>query len=320
MTHDDASREVPSPIVLTAEEAAFRHELLQAAAELDHPASDLAARIAARAPRAERPGGKLRGLPTAGWLALAAAVALLGVGVGVLLGRNGTDEDLRAEVVSVQPERLAHSAAPSAVTTGPVPCAQRYRAPGGAPLIDDFEDGDGIALPSEGRDRHWFLFHDFEPPGQPSRRLVPELVRRPGSHSRRALHLTGPELNDWGAVLELAFSPHYCYDASAYGGLAFWARGPGRLVVGVRENRVVPTVWGGSCTADCYNSHARVINLTARWEHYAIPWSAMRQRGYDLPPVDPTRLHSLQVMVQAADTPFDFWLDDVTFLSHEGGE
>jgi len=323
MTYDEAPREDPSPPSLTAEEADFRRELLRAAAELDHPAGDLAARIAAQLPRTARRWGLAWRLTPAGGISLAAAVALLGVGAGVLLGRAGAGGDAgpgaRPEALSLRPEPPARSAAPSASTPALDPCARRYRAAGGAPLVDDFEDGDGVALPSEERDRDWSFFRDFDRPGQRPRSLIPELARRPGSPSRRALHLTGPELQDWGAVLELAFAPHYCYDASAYGGLSFWARGPGRLVVGVRENRVVPTAWGGTCADDCYNSHARIVNLSARWERYELPWAALRQRGYEMPPVDPTSLHSLQFLVQAADTPFDFWLDDVEFLPKAGG-
>ncbi|MBN2194802.1 MAG: hypothetical protein JW751_18445 [Polyangiaceae bacterium] len=319
---NDSNQPRSLPVELTTEEHAFKTELLGAAERLDRPPNDLAARIAARLPppkQVHRAWGNK--VPI---LALAAVGMVVCLGVGVWLGDSNAKRAAGSGTgsMSVQPEpvfRVAFAgAAASATALALGPCAQRYRAAGLAPLIDDFEDGDSTPLPSEGRFRDWFLFFDYDREGQVARTLVPETA--PGREGGQALHLAGKKLQDWGAVLELSFAPYFCYDASAYGGVTFRARGPARLSVGVRENRVVPTKWGGTCEKDCYNAHVEVVELTDRWQRYKLPWSVLRQRGYDMPPLDPATLHSIQFLVHAEDTPFDFWLDDVAFLPRPGGK
>jgi hypothetical protein len=82
-----------------------------------------------------------------------------------------------------------------------------------------------------------------------------------------------------------------------------------------REVRVVRVEYGGSCTRDCYNTHARKIDLDGAWRRFEVRWSELRQRGYQAPPLDPQTLHSLTFHVHAEDTPYDVWLDDIEFLT-----
>jgi hypothetical protein len=247
-------------------------------------------------------------------LAFVGVAIAAGVGVGVAprgarKGNSSASFDITSEVP------LRGSTAPGASSTAPAAtdaCARSIRAPGTDPLLDDFEDGDSLISPREGRRAAWMLFKDNDPPGGLPL-LIP--VRRvpPTARNRNALHLTGGELREWGATAQFDFTPS-CYDASAYGGIAFSARGPGRLYVGVREMRVVPTKWGGTCTEHCYDAHQKKIDLGAAWHAYRVPWSEFRQRGYHTPDLDPTRIHDLAFSVQPSDTPFDFWIDDVSFL------
>jgi hypothetical protein len=247
----------------------------------------------------------------------AGAAGLVGVRLGVapLSGGIGGAQTR----VEISPERAAPaSPAHSASSTDPVardPCAHPIRASGTEPLIDDFEDGDSLISPRDGRGGAWMMFKDNQPAG--GLPLLTPVSRAPvTARNRRALHVASGELRDWGAAIQFDFQPS-CYDASAYGGIGFSAKGPGRVYLAVREMGTVPQKWGGSCTEDCYDAHQKKIDLTAAWRSYAVPWSELRRRGYDAPPLDSKRIHDVAFMVAAADTPFDLWLDDVSFLVQE---
>jgi len=315
----DESPKVPTraeadAIELTHEERAFRRELLDAATELDRPAAGLEGRlldqIAPGAAAAPRPRGRFAG-PRAVLLAALAMAAC--VGVGVMLGRSGDDDS-----VAVAPEPRSAVAQPSVPTQRSLPrfhpCNYRYRAEGTIALIDDFEDGDSAALRAEGRGSPWMVHFDYVEEGSAPFMPRPEKLPQRGPHGRWALHVTGKRLLDWGAVLEVRFDPHHCYDMSAYAGLTFWAKGPGRIFAGAREVRETDVKWGGTCEKDCYNVHTKRVDLDHSWKQYEVRWSEMLQRGYDMPPLDPTSINAIQFSVNAADTPFDFWIDDVAFL------
>jgi hypothetical protein len=86
--------------------------------------------------------------------------------------------------------------------------------------------------------------------------------------------------------------------------------------VAPREVRLVPREQGGTCQRDCFNVHVKKVELSARWETYEVNWSDVVQRGYGMPPFDPSRLNSLQFLVRPEDTPYDLWFDDIRFLQH----
>lgn len=255
-----------------------------------------------------------RGLALAVGGAALVVAAVVGFGLGVLpfeLRRAPTSasfEVLPEPAIPRASTRAAHAAMPPRSD----PCTRSMRAAGTDPLIDDFEDGDGLISPREGRSGAWALYKDNEPAGGlPS--LTPVRRSPATARNRKALHATGGELRDWGASVQFDLRPS-CYDASAYAGIAFSARGPGRVYLAVREMRVVPVAWGGTCTEGCYNVHQKKIDLTATWQSFTVPWSELRQRGYETAPLDPTHIHDIAFMVQAADTPFDLWIDDVSFV------
>ena len=219
--------------------------------------------------------------------------------------------------VEIHPEPGTHSsAAPLASIPAPAPtsdpCEHAPRALGKRPLIDDFEDANPLIATEEGRVALWNLFKDTDSPGG-SLSLVPEVRPQATRANRLALHARTPELRNWGAVIQIAFTPS-CYDASAYDGITFSARGPGRLYAGAREVRTVPLQYGGTCSKDCYNAHQKKIDLAAEWRTYSIKWSEMAQRGYEMPALDAARINSLTFSILPGDTPFDVWIDDVKFV------
>ncbi len=242
--------------------------------------------------------------------AVAASVVLVG-----LMGWTWVHRPLLK--VEVSPERARSAAAPAVIGSVPRvvadPCVAHIRAGGSQPLIDDFEDGNPLIGSFESRVGLWDLYKDSDSPGT-NMPLTPTIRPRPTRGNRYALHAVGGELRDWGATVQLAFQPS-CYDASVYGGISFSAKGPGRVYAGVHEVRVVPVEWGGTCTHDCYDTHQRKVDLGARWQNYSLKWSDLRQRGYDTPPLDPKRIHSIAFLIQPGDTPFDIWIDDVKFIA-----
>jgi hypothetical protein len=192
------------------------------------------------------------------------------------------------------------------------PCRTRRAAEGGAPLIDDFEDGDDAVAPLENRAGFWRWAREIDAPGT-APALLPALRPEAGSGNRLAIHVKGGALRDWGAVVETSFRPP-CYDASRYAGIAFEARGPGRIYVAPREVSVIPLAEGGTCELDCHNPHVKKVDLTEGWQRYEVRWAETWQRGVGKPALDPSRLNSFAFLIRPEDTPYDVWLDEVRFL------
>jgi hypothetical protein len=282
---------------LDAAEQAFKAELLRAAQRLDAPSPELAVRVLERLPAARHTAPRL-------WMVAAAGFALA-AGAAVVASSRWSAPAAPA-APSVAPEPID--------STPPNPCANAYQAAGKMPLIDDFEDADSRSVSAEGRGGPWMLHFDFDEPGTVQRFLRGEPRPESTPSNGHALHVTGPELRDWGALAHVLFGPHSCYDASAYAGITFAARGPGRIFAGIQVVDVTPRRWGGTCDKDCYNTHVARIDLTSSWQSFELAWDQFRQRGYNVVPVDPTAINSVVFQARAEDTPFDFWIDDIAFL------
>jgi hypothetical protein len=191
------------------------------------------------------------------------------------------------------------------------PCRHAVHASGSAPLIDDFEDGNELVALLESRNGYWVVITDSDPAASETV-LTPSLLPAAGVGSRSALHVTGGRHTKWGASVQLELGPT-CYDASAYRGIAFDVRGPGHLYAGVRSVDAVPVDRGGTCTVDCYQSHLGAVVATGPWSHHELHWSELHQRG-TAAPANPRRLSGLEFLVRAEDTPYDLWIDNVTFV------
>ncbi len=256
-----------------------------------------------------RPARPLRGsFATAGGVLLAAAA-------GFVLWLHPWSS---TSTIKISPEQLPAKSStfnPAASSsTHPVldPCNERRVAAGHQPLIDDFEDGDDEVARLEGRSGLWRWVRDTDLP-RSSPALLPIPRPNPQAGNRLALHVKGGQLLDWGAVVEFNFVPA-CYDASAYQGLSFQAKGPGRIFVAPREVGIIPVANGGTCTDDCHNAHVQKIELSAQWKTYEVRFSEVAQRGYNKPAFNPSRLNSLAFQIHPEDTPYDLWLDDIRFL------
>ncbi len=218
-----------------------------------------------------------------------------------------TREQGQADTTNVSQHTVAGSS-----THNADPCRAGGVASGNQPLIDDFEDGDDEVLRFESRSGLWRWARDTDAP-RSAPALLPIPRPNPSATNRLALHVKGGRLLDWGAIVEFDFKPA-CYDASAYGGLAFQARGPGRVFVAPREIGTIPLAESGTCTGDCYNPHVKKVELERHWKTYRIEWSEFAERGYYRPALDPKRLHSIAFLIRPEDTPYDVWFDDVRFV------
>jgi len=196
-------------------------------------------------------------------------------------------------------------------------CANPIVATGAYPLIDDFEDRNARILPNEGRSGAWMVYNDGTGTQTPTHGNVWHPVSIPGGRgaSRYALHTWGGIFGSWGVTGGFRLATPSCYDASVYDGVKFWAKGPGKILFTAKMTQVVAVEDGGTCRDKCYDVHRKAIDLSKRWAEYTVKWNELFQQGHGQPvPFDARSLHALEFFVYGEDTPFDFWIDDVSFL------
>jgi hypothetical protein len=263
-----------------------------------------------------------RALQPVAWAALGSGV-VLAAAIALWVRANPPHETQLARELHPVPTLSQRGAAPVAPSASPrapelEPCTPAMRAAGSEPLIDDFEDDDARIATLEHRAGFWSASNDNTATQKPTLRGPLSMARIPGGRgtSRFALHTSGGKFTKWGALLVTDFSPRRCYDASAYGGITFWARGRGNFNVVAKMTQVAPEEFGGSCTHDCYDSHRVTIALGNTWQEQRLTWAEFKQRGFgQAVPFDPRSLLSLEFSVDPEQTPFDFWVDDVRFLA-----
>jgi hypothetical protein len=152
--------------------------------------------------------------------------------------------------------------------------------------------------------------------------LFPTRIPGGRGESHHALHLSGSKFTLWGVTFGAELADAGCYDASAYSGLELYAKGPGRLRVGLQMIDVQDVKYGGLCTKDCYNTHRAVITVGKTFERHVIRFEDLHQLFDSGPPVefDPRRVRFIEFGIAPGDTPFDLWVDDVSFvLKGRGG-
>src|SRR5205814_1795716 len=104
-----------------------------------------------------------------------------------------------------------------------------------------------------------------------------------------------------------------------YKGVAFAARGSGRMRFAISTAATELITAGGSCmggttTAACADTHGVDIPLTAEWRTYAVPFDRMTHEGFGAKVAfDPKKEMVLYFSV-ASGEPFDYRVDDVGFF------
>jgi len=302
---------------LRDEPGSLEQELLRSA-DADRPAGGTReaalAAVRTRAEREQRARARQRAVTIA-----ASAALTLAAGAVLFVRGAAPSVKLRAEppvashVSSVAPAPSAAPAPDPLANCSPVSVGSGQQA-----SIDDFEDGDGRLLVVDKRAGTWVVFNDGSGQQKPLAGSAFRAERIPGGRgaSHFALHTSGTKFTKWGAVLAAELSPRRCYDASAYAGIAFWARGRATLRVGVKMTQVVDEEFGGSCVKGCYDSHGAVRVLTKDWQRYEMRWEDLAQSGFGTPlSFDPRSLFSIEFVVGANQPSFDYWIDDLSFLT-----
>lgn len=197
------------------------------------------------------------------------------------------------------------------------------RSAGEVPLIDDFE---APSLPAvDGREGGWYVYNDGTGGVQTPEGSIERSTENPhrGQYAGRT---HGEGFTDWGAAMALAIQTigtngggNCPYDASAYDGITFWARGEDRIFVHITTMNTAPVDQGGRCavTAECWDDFGAHISLTDEWTRYTLAWDELAQSGWGLPTeFDPREILLLHWQDEDASS-FDIWIDDVSFWSEE---
>jgi hypothetical protein len=295
---------------LSQEGGTLEQELLRSASG-DRPDADLYAKALERALEAHRDDSSGRRYRVLGAGVAAVAVA---AGAALLLRAPAPSPRVTAEapLVSAPPPPTA-----STPQASPGACAPVSVGTGEEPLIDDFEDGDTRIPLLDKRAGNWMVYNDGsakqEP--RPGSTFPANRLPQPRGTSRFGLRSTGGKFTQWGAAIGIELTPRRCYDASAYAGFAFWARGRATVRVNVRMSQIVGEEFGGTCVSDCYDAHGTVRTLTREWTRHEVRWEDVAQQGFGTKVAfDPRWLYSLEFALPQGQAPFDFWIDDVALL------
>jgi endoglucanase len=191
-------------------------------------------------------------------------------------------------------------------------------------LIDDCEDNNNQVANLGGRNGYWYTYADeagtqINPPAGSAFTM-----------SEGGAHGSGYAARFWGKVSANG-SPLYAgvglnwvdpkdaYDASKYGGIAFWAKKApstyGKLRLKIPDVNTDPQ--GGVCK-ECYNDFGMDIDLTEAWTEYVVTWDTAKQMPYWGNPtpekITPSKIYGFQVQVTRANEQYDVWVDDITFI------
>jgi len=206
-------------------------------------------------------------------------------------------------------------------TNTPAPSCQNVPK-GRVALIDDFEDGNTAAAQELYREGFWGTVHD-ETTGEllPLGEFAPEAGGREGS--RYGAHVKASGYSEWGALISTTLTylwedVHCPYNASAFAGLRFYAKGSGRVRVGLPVPATQHKEFGGACDPEkgqiCYDVHSAFVTLAPEWTLYELPWSDFRQRGFGTPAeFRPDQIVIVQFSFDNDVLPVEIWLDDLSF-------
>jgi len=198
-------------------------------------------------------------------------------------------------------------------------------------LIEDLEPAPNASAPDtgilqvDGRRGAWYIASDGTGMQVPSP-FTPSPGGAAGTNYSAQLSVTGFSL--WGAGFGLSLNAtarvanKLCpYDASAFDGLQFWARGSGPWSLQVATVDTLDSFRGGTCEEVCNDAFAESLSLTDEWQFFEIPWESLAQGGWGHPADwDPTELMLLQWSVPESQTDetFVFEVDEIGFFIRDG--
>jgi endoglucanase len=181
-------------------------------------------------------------------------------------------------------------------------------------MIDDFEDGDLAILSREGREGAWFSFDD----GSGGTRTDPEVVAAERSGSKNAVCIQGSDFTRWGGGFGFALSgednARRSYDASAYTGVSFWARGSSTQFRFMLVDKYSDPA--ASLCSGCNDHFNFRFTPSSEWQQFTFAWNEARQNAFGdpQPRVCPSALYALQAQ-WPSNQSFELCLDDIAFTT-----
>lgn len=192
-------------------------------------------------------------------------------------------------------------------------------------MIDDFEDGDGALKEIGGRMGFWYVYKDMTAGAT----VMPDegaavVPADPGPMGTgKAIRVSGSGFKDWGAGIGFQFNkmgnnmPNP-YNASAYTGVAFMAKGNVPIRVGFGVPDVLPPSEGGTCVdnammTNCHDLHGYLVRLPSDWKQVKVPFKSLAQQMYGMKANwDASKVVSAIFHVDAVPS-FEIFIDDVGF-------
>jgi poly(3-hydroxybutyrate) depolymerase len=203
----------------------------------------------------------------------------------------------------------------------PYAACEAARGSGDNPLIDDFEQDDGRIASNDGRGGGWFSYDDG------TNGTLSYQVEAATTIDSGTLHVVSSGWNIWGSAIATGLAPslsaeeHCSYDASAYAGVQFRARGNGRLRLRLASVPHTPVAEGGTCTLEgeaCYDWPGISVNITDQWQTHFFPFCMLDPVGWGRSEndLDLEQLVGLHFMFEGGEG-LELWLDDLSFFQRE---
>jgi len=219
------------------------------------------------------------------------------------------------------------------------PVAGGKKGDGTNMVIDDLDDMNTMFAPAGSMATgSWDWGKDTAPTAMGTIMPTSTMTLMPvaGGKMGNALHVTGDGITGWGASLAAFLNgPTGAFDASDYGGVAFWIKGTtnvlegaNKLLIQARMPDVLPGP--GTCCSDampgngleCYSGHRTPINVTADWSEVRIAWADFKGPAYGLGSTlmfNPNRIRDINFSFNhdatGAAISFDVWVDGLRFMS-----
>ncbi len=175
-------------------------------------------------------------------------------------------------------------------------------------LLDDFQDHDDMIAEVGGRCGHWFAYNDGTcgdvfPAPPPSPFPVQEAGR--STLTDGSINAHGASCALFGVGMGFPFNERgtsECpYDASAYKGITFWAKGTGIPYLQLKS------------ASNVNQTFEAVVTLTNTWTQFSLPFLKFQDGQGSPQPLDVTSLLDVIIFGWAQGGATDVTLDDISF-------
>ena len=187
--------------------------------------------------------------------------------------------------------------------------------------LDDMEAGLSTIFTKGCRSGSWYTYNDMTTTGMQMPAMgadcKSEAITPARGTSTKAQHTSGSGFTVWGAGLGVNLnSPTAAkglFDASAYSGVTFWAKGTGTIKFSVPTKATDAS--GGVCTV-CSDHYATTFMLSATWTQVTIKWADLKTSTFGMPAAatfTKDQIYGFQWQVDKTAATFDIWIDDLSF-------